>query len=480
MVDMRNITGWQLAFASIVVIGSVTAVTGALLNYLSVVVLGVIAVLVANSCWWLNAFQQVRPLVKATEANRAEHLSHVGQELGGNLSDRLDRHETWLQAEFRSMLDASLESAFKKKAHPLESADVVPDEVLKLNESVGAVTDRLEIVQKRVLNRLRSSLSTIEDSLSVMETELSAMRDRHEAGERRLLSTIEAERLLTQERFKELSETGLRTESVAGPGSEGDDVGLTESRHEKSFEAPPHSALIYETKESLGRWVDDALKENRDQLMSLIEKALRNETRQVEALWQLMPLAEARDVLPPSGRWAMDARSLLHLMNLVRTYKPKRVLELGGGTSTVWLGYACEQYGGKVVSIDHDEYFATATELNVSKHRLEDTVETRTAPLEAVEVHSTDYHWYSSALLEDLRDIDMLVVDGPPGSTSREARLPALPLLEDRLSEDCLIILDDTQREDEQRILDQWLLFYPQFARMDEGISRLGVLKRHT
>jgi hypothetical protein len=54
--------------------------------------------------------------------------------------------------------------------------------------------------------------------------------------------------------------------------------------------------------------------------------------------------------------------------------------------------------------------------------------------------------------------IDLLIVDGPPGSKTEMSRYPAVPFLMDRklLAEDYSIFLDDTQRYYESKILDRW------------------------
>ena len=56
----------------------------------------------------------------------------------------------------------------------------------------------------------------------------------------------------------------------------------------------------------------------------------------------------------------------------------------------------------------------------------------------------------------------MLVIDGPPGFIQKNARYPALPLLFDKLSEDCVIFLDDAARHDEKEIVDLWLNEHPE------------------
>ena len=62
-----------------------------------------------------------------------------------------------------------------------------------------------------------------------------------------------------------------------------------------------------------------------------------------------------------------------------------------------------------------------------------------------------------SSSISDLTDIDLLIVDGPPGSTGTRARFPAYPLLSERLAPSALILVDDLQRSDERAVVDAWL-----------------------
>lgn len=204
----------------------------------------------------------------------------------------------------------------------------------------------------------------------------------------------------------------------------------------------------------------------------------RDETRQVEALLQLQRHVDPIAPLPPSGRWAMDARSLLHLCHVIEDVEPRRVLELGGGTSTIWLGYLLSNYGGRLVSVDHDETFAALTAEAVDRHGLGSVVDVRCAGLSPVQLKDGPHEWYGEDAFHDVEEVDFLVVDGPPGNIGHGARYPALPVLFDRLASDCIVVLDDSERPDEQEALQSWLAEYPDFEVRDQGVSRLCVLQR--
>jgi predicted O-methyltransferase YrrM len=211
---------------------------------------------------------------------------------------------------------------------------------------------------------------------------------------------------------------------------------------------------------------------------------IKDQTREVEALLQLYAKVDPRQPMPPSGRWALNPQSLLNLFTLVRRQRPRVVVELGSGTSTVWIGYALAAAAestrpAQLISLDHDESFAEQSQASARLHaEAIAPTEVRFAPLKTVHLGDEDYRWYDPAALADVRDIDLLIVDGPPGGTGPLARYPALPLLADRLTDGAVIVLDDATRDDEKKIIDRWLEL-PEISREWSAVNRQAVF-RHT
>ncbi|WP_152345669.1 class I SAM-dependent methyltransferase [Brevibacterium sp. CFH 10365] len=233
-----------------------------------------------------------------------------------------------------------------------------------------------------------------------------------------------------------------------------------------------------ETPAPLVRGNDGArIQELLDSMASELTKAMYVETQQTEALLQLLPKISPRWLLPPLGRWALDARSMLHLAQVFEDKRPSRVLELGSGTSSVWLGYLAESLGAQIVSVEHDEEFADRTDELLGLHGLNDVVTVKRAPLEPLRLGDVDYNWYAAGALSDVEDVDLVLVDGPVGSTNRWARYPAVPMLWSALARDVVVVLDDSTRPDEADALDAWTAEYP-LMRVQSGLSRLAVLRR--
>src|SRR5690625_2571711 len=175
-----------------------------------------------------------------------------------------------------------------------------------------------------------------------------------------------------------------------------------------------------------------------------ITTTVRDGTRQVESLIHLAPyFSDKKMPMPSTGDFAIDAQALAHLITLVEDQRPRKILELGSGTSTIWLGYLCKSYGGKLITLDHLDEYLDQTKIAINRHELNSAVEARMAPLETLECHGEAYSWYSKSSFEDLRDIDLLVIDGPPAATGRMARYPALPTVIAQLSDHATVVLDD-------------------------------------
>lgn len=240
-------------------------------------------------------------------------------------------------------------------------------------------------------------------------------------------------------------------------------------RIEKSF------ATQLERMEDLYSKLSGSVKAHR----GAITAAVRNSTTETESQLQIYArFSETKLPMPLSGGWAIDAQSLAYLISYVQQTRPRRILELGSGTSTSWLGYIAKSFGGQVITLDHLPHYLEQTRISIAYHGLGDWVESRYAPLEEIHCDGQIYSWYSRDAIAGLSGIDMLLVDGPPAATGPLARYPALPELVGSLSPDATVILDDFQRKDESAIVDSWLSNFPEFTEVHLGASRIGLLKR--
>jgi len=195
-------------------------------------------------------------------------------------------------------------------------------------------------------------------------------------------------------------------------------------------------------------------------LRAEVEEIVDLRARQIEGLISLTSFLPLRAPLPPMGGFPMGADLGIELVSQIQATRPKLVVELGAGVSTLLNAYALECIGGgRLVSIEHDAEWIDITLDRLALHGFPNgsvQVELRHAPLEPRTVDGGAYRWYSEAALSDLEGIDLLVVDGPPNSTGDLARYPALPVLSPRFSPSCVVVIDDTGRHPGTEVVKRW------------------------
>jgi predicted O-methyltransferase YrrM len=208
------------------------------------------------------------------------------------------------------------------------------------------------------------------------------------------------------------------------------------------------------------------------------EQATQN-LRQTQALFSLSSMLETRKPLPPLTGWAATPELAAWVVALIRETEPRTVVELGSGASTVLIAYALEQQGGgRVVSLDHDAAYAEQTRARLRLHGLNDVAEVLDAPLRPLTLNGEARTWYDVGSLALPDTIDLLLVDGPPHASERQARYPALPVLADRLSDRAVIVLDDADRADERAIVAAWCERFGFEAEYADTIKGAAILRR--
>ncbi len=186
--------------------------------------------------------------------------------------------------------------------------------------------------------------------------------------------------------------------------------------------------------------------------------------QQLEALASITSLLPLRMPLPPMRGWAISPDFGIILINEILKHKPRLVLELGSGVSTLLAAYCLEKTGsGKLVSFDHDLNYSEQTRERITDHGLDRIAEIIHAPLTKVTLDQGEWDWYETARMDQNLKIDLLVIDGPPGQIQKISRYPALPVLHKYLADEVVILLDDAARVDEKTTLDMWIQEFPEF-----------------
>lgn len=163
------------------------------------------------------------------------------------------------------------------------------------------------------------------------------------------------------------------------------------------------------------------------------------------------------ETMPSLGGWAATNRTITEIVERVLAAPTHpRVVECGSGASTVWTAAALRHRGGgHVTALEHDGDYAEQTRHELARRGLSEYATVITAPITDLP-GAPGRGWYDTSMVSDLGPIDMLFVDGPPGSTDGHARSPAWPHFAAEMVADGLVVLDDTDREDEQQIVEAW------------------------
>lgn len=189
-------------------------------------------------------------------------------------------------------------------------------------------------------------------------------------------------------------------------------------------------------------------------LGSRLEKNSMTSFRQTQALIQLFNLLDIKAPIPTTRSWAASPDLLLTILQTIKKHKPSLVVELGSGVSTL---IASKSGARKIISLDNSDEFAEKTRELLKEHKVRG-VEVRVASLKP---YANGSDWYDTEKIQDLRKIDLLVIDGPPGSKNPEARYPALREFKDRLSSKAVVIIDDVNREGERKLAEDFAKSLP-------------------
>ena len=180
---------------------------------------------------------------------------------------------------------------------------------------------------------------------------------------------------------------------------------------------------------------------------------------QIEAMQSLYAIFKFNTPLPSTRKMAASPDFLKLVVETILTEKPKLVVELGSGISTILAGKALEKNGaGILISIDHDDKYAKLTRKKICLEKLSDITKVVTAELKMHPINGQNYMWYEPSFVKEIKqNIDLLIIDGPPRIINKNARFPAIPLLKKYFTDDTVILLDDGRRKDEQNTVKLWL-----------------------
>lgn len=166
------------------------------------------------------------------------------------------------------------------------------------------------------------------------------------------------------------------------------------------------------------------------------------------------------------GGWSVDAFLARELLRVLETRRPKAVLELGSGASTVFIATVLDRLGlhdTRHIAVDHLESYLDDTRRQLELAGLAGKAELWLCPLEEREPGGPLWYGGLEARLGQ-QALDLVLVDGPPGSLHPRSRQPALDRLKSNLGPEAVLFLDDASRETEKAIVEAWRSAHPEFA----------------
>ena len=210
-------------------------------------------------------------------------------------------------------------------------------------------------------------------------------------------------------------------------------------------------------------------------LESTVKKEMLNATQQLEAFLGVQSFLNHGERLPGMHGWPISPDFALYLIELIDSNDYDLIIEFGSGTSTIVIAKTLARISRKAsgkpptiqVAFEHLEQYRTQTLANLQSAGLAEAVQLVLAPLQPYEAPSgNSYSYYSCheklAQLANAQSDSalkiLMVVDGPPGTTGKHARYPALPAVLKHFQRAHIeILLDDYIRDDEKEIAQLWL-----------------------
>jgi len=249
--------------------------------------------------------------------------------------------------------------------------------------------------------------------------------------------------------------------------------------------SPSTSAKTGKSTESLERKNTDVLARLREQseaadrlpqdIGELVRKEILNATKQLEAFIEVRDHLGTDELIGDMHGWPISPDLALYLVQLIETNDYDVVIEFGSGTSTVLIARALAKIASGhhrksptvQLAFEHLAEYHAQTLAQLQRARLADSVQLALAPLiPYIAPNGSVYSYYDCERTlgklgrgRNHSELRILVlVDGPPGSTGKYARYPAVPIVLAHFGKHHVdFLLDDYFRPDEKAIAEMWL-----------------------
>jgi glycosyltransferase involved in cell wall biosynthesis/predicted O-methyltransferase YrrM len=169
------------------------------------------------------------------------------------------------------------------------------------------------------------------------------------------------------------------------------------------------------------------------------------------------------------GGWAIHRSTAVELTARLDARRPRRILEVGSGTSTAVLAAGAAAHGAELVTLEHEPRWYRRTQALLERLGLADRVDLRLAGLAPRRCADSDNHlWYATELEGPF---DFVFVDGPPRSAGRAGVLFSIF---GQLAEGWEVWLKNGHRRDERDCVARWREHLPVTA-VTKDLEETGV-----
>lgn len=180
------------------------------------------------------------------------------------------------------------------------------------------------------------------------------------------------------------------------------------------------------------------------------------------------------------GPMVLFQRKSEYILQQIEFRKPKHVLDVGSGTSTILLAAMSEKLGFKVTSLENLPGTVSYLADFVNQRNIGSHLTIHQCGFKSYNYPSGDsYRWYNIDLSKNADVFDFVIIDGPMGSIV--GRNGAIPQIAEYLAEDHLIILDDSQRDHEKACLAEWKKYFRnievEYPEECFGVARIRLLR---
>lgn len=204
---------------------------------------------------------------------------------------------------------------------------------------------------------------------------------------------------------------------------------------------------------------------------------MKDDYNQLTEFIQLKEKVGPEMKLPMSRGYAASPDFLNEIINTIEETKPQKILEASCGISTISISeYLIKNELNAVqhFAMEHDKFYLTSCQEKVRNEKSK-IIHT---PIKDYSIDGKSWKWYDIENIKNFKGVDLLIIDGPPAYLQKNSRHPALPLLFENLSPNCVILMDDCYRPQEQFIVADWAKKYKLELKIlpaEKGIGRLMI-----